>query len=310
MDALHVVSLVPACKGSAVASEPARHAIAASAGLSILQRLPVRPWEPWEPGLPPAVASRCQPSWLGSTGQTRTILAAAAMGFILILLVILMLLMLYSVIREAGLARPSSQNDARAKRPPIATAEAYSRRQDLPSDGQDECLPPQQPARPPRAPALRPPPPPPPVPHRLFDRPIHGRRDGYRDGYRDGQETAELDSVLPDYLIEYTDAHGISTERRLTIQHVDREMITAYCHLRRAVRRFYSPRISRCVNCCTGEIIADIHADIAIERQRHLDAHRREGQARFQRHGQPPAQALNRPEAVEVSPLRHPSAGS
>ncbi len=277
--------------------------IAASAGLSILQRLLVRPWEPWEPGLPPAVASRCQPSGLGSTGQTRTILAAAAMSFILILL---MILMLYSVIREAGLARPSSQADARANWPPIATAEAYSRRQDLPSDGQEECLPPQQPTLPPCPPALRPPPPPPPVPHQLFDRLIHQPRDGRRDG----QETAELDSLLPDYLIEYTDAHGISTERRLTIQHIDREMITAYCHLRRAVRRFYSPRISRCVNCCTGEIIADIHADIAIERQRHLDAQRRERQAPFQRHGQPQAQALNRPVAVEVSPLRHLSAGS
>jgi hypothetical protein len=156
------------------------------------------------------------------------------------------------------------------------------------------------------------------VPHRLFDRPIHGHRDGYRDGHRDedrdgdrdGQETAELDSLLPDYLIDYTDAHGISTERRVTIQHVDREMITAYCYLRRAVRRFYSPRISRCVNCCTGEIIADIHADIAIERQRHLDAHRREGQAPFQRHGQPQAQALNRSIAAAVSPLRHLSADS
>jgi len=54
-----------------------------------------------------------------------------------------------------------------------------------------------------------------------------------------GQEAVEFYAPWPDDQIEATDAFGICTDRRLTIQHVDRQMITADCHLRRGIRHFY-----------------------------------------------------------------------
>jgi hypothetical protein len=160
-------------------------------------------------------------------------------------LILLMILILYSMLREAGRARQGgSQPDgvARASSPLAATAPSSRLRREMASHGQE----------------LPPPPPPPPLPHQVRNR----------------GEISDVYAFLPDYQVEYTDAHGISTDRRLTIKHVDHQMITAYCHLRRAIRHFYSPRISRCVNCSTGEIIVDIHMDMVKERQRYLNNQR------------------------------------
>jgi hypothetical protein len=98
--------------------------------------------------------------------------------------------------------------------PAIATAESSSHRQDLTSHGR-EYVPP---------PPLAFQPPPLPLPPQGFN----------------GQEAVEVYAPWPDDQIEDTDAHGTCTDRRLTIRHVDRQMITADCHLRRGIRHLYA----------------------------------------------------------------------
>lgn len=74
---------------------------------------------------------------------------------------------------------------------------------------------------------------------------------------------APPDSKYPDYKIDYIDESGQYSQRRITIIDNQSPYLECYCHLRKARRTFLVSRIQKATNCKTGEIVADIQADMA-----------------------------------------------
>jgi hypothetical protein len=106
------------------------------------------------------------------------------------------------------------------------------------------------------APPGPPPPPPPPLPS-SYQKDLSLSRD----------EEVSPHPIFPDYVISYCDRNGFNTERRITIQRMDGDLIQAYCHLRHDRRSFYVSRASQWVNCSSGEVVSDIFEDLAAARK-------------------------------------------
>lgn len=102
-------------------------------------------------------------------------------------------------------------------------------------------------------------PPPPPPPHIPFAPKVD--EDLARD------KNVSPHPIFADYIISYCDRNGNSTERRITIQRIDGDLIHAYCHLRHDRRMFYMSSISKCINCDSGEIITDIAEDLNMAKK-------------------------------------------
>jgi hypothetical protein len=100
------------------------------------------------------------------------------------------------------------------------------------------------------------PPPPPPPPRPPLPHPPKADEDLTRD------EGVSPHPIFADYLISYCDSNGIKTERRITIQRIDGDLVNAYCHLRHGKRSFYISRVSKWINCDSGEVISDIAEDL------------------------------------------------
>lgn len=72
------------------------------------------------------------------------------------------------------------------------------------------------------------------------------------------------------FLMEYRDAQGEYSCRRVTIRQVedcgDRVYLYAYCHERRALRTFILERVISLVDMFTGEVVEDLDAALALKR--------------------------------------------
>ena len=62
-------------------------------------------------------------------------------------------------------------------------------------------------------------------------------------------------SFTPQYEIEYKDAEGVPSRRKISLISFDGKVIEAYCFLRHEERTFYIPRIVECVDLSTGEVV-------------------------------------------------------
>lgn len=68
------------------------------------------------------------------------------------------------------------------------------------------------------------------------------------------------------FLMDYLDEVGAFSRRRITVHSVNAKYIRAYCHERQAFRTFRCDRVKAMVDMHTGELVGDLHAALALEK--------------------------------------------